>query len=198
MKPLNLNLQTLHSLREKEDDLLKWFSKATPSERFLVMEYHGKLFTGKTENVIMTDDDRKTFFHEKKENIVKFSFSILLYAIFICQSTSIKKLCSNKDEANNILAEIEEERTIRFLNKNRHTKFIDKLRKHYLKIKELREKHNASWSEICRLLKRNNAQYYKGYKITPSYLRRTFNKIDDEEKKIPDIFIATEKEEAGA
>lgn len=183
-KPIAFKIDAFSSLREHEEELMKWFARATITEKKLVMEKHGILFTGNKTNVNMSDEDRKEFYKQKKENIAEFSFSILLYAIFICKENSIKKLCNDKDEANQILAEIEEERTIKFLNKNRKTRFKDKLRKHYFKIKELREKHNASWNEITRLLKRNNAQYYQKYKITSSYLRRTFNEIQKEEEEL--------------
>ena len=183
-KPIDFKIDAFSSLREHEEELMKWFARATITEKELVMEKHGTLFTGNKTNVNMSDEDRKEFYKQKKENIAEFSFSILLYAIFICKENSIKKLCDNKDVANQILAEIEEERTIKFLNKNRKTRFKDKLRKHYLKIKELREKHDASWNEIARLLKRNNAQYYKKYKISPSFLRRTFNEIQKEEEEL--------------
>ena len=73
------------------------------------MQKHGILFTGSKEKVDMTEEDRKEFYKQKKENIAEFSFSILLYAICICKQNSIKKLCDNKDVANQILAEIEEE-----------------------------------------------------------------------------------------
>lgn len=199
-KLIQLQLDLFSTLREHEEELLSWFAKATITEKELVMQKHGILFTSSKEKVDMTEEDRKEFYKQKKENIAEFSFSILLYAICICKQNSIKKLCDNKDVANQILAEIEEERTIKFLNKQRKIRFKDKLRKHYLKIKELREKHHASWNEIARLLKRNNAQYYQKYKITPSYIRRTFNEIN-KEQEIPDIFIpiyTSEEKEAGA
>lgn len=186
LNKLILKTEVFEQLTTKSTELLSWFAKSTSIEKELVMQYHSVMFTAKEEQV---EIDNKEKFYKYKKNRAKFSLIILLYAIYICKDNSFKKL-HNRDEANKLLAEIKDERTLKFLQKKKHSKFKEKLNRHYSKIYEYRYEHEPqySWDKICKLLRKNYSRYYKDYVLTPSYVRRTFLKLK-EEKEIPQIQV---------
>lgn len=180
LKQLEVNTENFEELQKKDAVLLKWFSTATQTEKEIVMQCHSVMFTGNKDKVKM--DDSKKFFELKKKNIAKFSYIILLYAIYICKNDSYKKLYSRSNKVQ-LMTNIQDERTLRLLEKKKNNKFKEKLNCHYDRIKGWREQPKPfSWDKICKLLRQYYSRHYRGFVLSPSYLRRTYNRLKQEKE----------------
>ena len=164
LKQLEVNTENFEELQKKE----------------IVMQCHSVMFTGNKDKVKM--DDSKKFFELKKKNIAKFSYIILLYAIYICKNDSYKKLYSRSNKVQ-LMTNIQDERTLRLLEKKKNNKFKEKLNCHYDRIKGWREQPKPfSWDKICKLLRQYYSRHYRGFVLSPSYLRRTYNRLKQEKE----------------
>ena len=193
LKKITLNTDAFEELKKRESDLLRWFSRATQKEKELVMSCHAILFNAKKEQVEIKNI--KKYFEVKKENGANLSYLLLLYSIYICKADGFKKLYTSKDERNKILSEVQDERALRYLQKQKHTLFKVRLNKHYDDIKQWRAS-GYSWDTVCKRLKKYYSRYYRDFNLDKSYICRIYKELTKEKEieiintaVIPDIEV---------
>lgn len=170
-----VNVKFINQLYHDEENLVGWFSKATPRERVLVFEVQNQLFSLSPKQVTIPQEDTKKFLDFKHNNTANFTHRCFLFG---CYQTKNSK----KGQTNEVKAIIQKEKEERLLEKQRSKKFRDKFRKHYFDVQNLKN-NGASWTIIAKYISSHHKKYYKGYTITPSYLRRTFNELTAEFEK---------------
>ena len=158
---------------------LKKFARATPSEQRDIIQLKSEFYM-RSEN----EQDKKDCNDLRKRAPREYERLCFCIAVDALASTkkSDKTKALIKNEKLNLRAE------------KRKIKFIDKIRPLYSEIHVYRE-NNMSWANIVKVLKSSHRSMFKDFKITPSYLRRTYEQVAPEEKLLPKIKICTPKVE---
>jgi len=166
---LEASVDFINQLFHQQESLVSWFSKATPSQQVLVFDYQNKFFSLSPKQVTIPEADIKKLLKFKQIHTANFTHRCFLLGCY--QVKNYKKGRTNEVEAI-----IKKEKELRLLEQQKSKKFKDIFKKHYFDVKSLKD-GGASWTIIAKYLSSHHKKYYRDYKITPSYLRRTFNEL---------------------
>ena len=166
---LEVNKQLFNDTFRNAENLVGWFSKTTPMQRWLVFETQNKIFSLSPKQVEIPQEEINKILAVKRSNTPAFTYNCFLIGCHLVKE-------SRKGQTNEVKAIIKKEKEERLLEKQRTKKFKDKFRKHYFDVQNLKN-NGASWTIIAKYLSSHHAKYYHGYTITASYLRRTFNEL---------------------
>ena len=172
-KKYTLTADVINSINEskKKDELLNWFRLATDTERIEVFKTKNNLFTLSKKDIPFDEDTKEELYKVKDSDLAGFS-----YLMFVISCYLVKERPIRKGRTNELLDKIREEKERRQIQKMKGQKFIDKLRKHYDKITDLRNQ-GMSWRLLAQYLKKHYAKYYQDYELNYSYLRRAYMEL---------------------
>ncbi|SFB16652.1 hypothetical protein, partial [Selenomonas ruminantium] len=79
---LEVNVTFINQLYHDEENLVGWFSKATPRERVLVFEVQNQLFSLSPKQVTIPQEEIKTFLDFKHNNTATFTHRCFLFGCY--------------------------------------------------------------------------------------------------------------------
>ena len=150
------------AVREREH--LRWFASTTANRRDVVMQIKGKLYSyrASTPELLAAMQELR---HAKQLDL-----ACLVIAIALYRAGGMPRLFAHAATAKPKPVHL------------RRTSLAYKLRLHLGEIQEMQAK-GYSWPRIAQALKLEWRKLYRDYKIDPTYLRRTVEKLADQQRK---------------
>ena len=144
----------------KEREQLRWFAATTADRRDAVCKIKGTIY-----NYRANDQELITQM-QKLRHAMQYDLACLVIAIAVYRASGMSRRFAIKTT-------VAKPKPIH----RRRTSLSYKLRLHLGEIQEMQAK-GYSWPRIAQILKQEWRKTYKGYKIDPSYLRKTVAKLN--------------------